>query len=444
MRSPERRGIVVSETESVDSRGSEENSPSRKSFMRKLGPGLITGVSDDDPSGIATYSQAGAQFGYSMLWAALFSYPLMTAMQEISARLGRVTGRGIAANMRRFSPPLLLYSVVSLLCVASIFNLGADLGAMGAATQLLIGGSTTPYVVFFALISLLLQIYIPYTSYAKYLKWLTLAVLSYVVTAFVVHVPWPEALRATFFPSFSFDAKYCATLTAVLGTTISPYLFFWQASQEVEEVRVNQAEQALKQSPHQAAEQFERIRADTWFGMAVSNIVAYFIILTAASTLHGNGVLDVQTSAQAAKALQPIAGRFAFVLFAAGIVGTGLLAVPVLAGAAAYSVAETFKWRGSLQRKPHQAKRFYGALTAATLIGLSLNLVKVDPIRALFWSAIINGVVAVPVMIVVMMLSANRKVMGEFSIPILLKTIGWIATSAMFLAAVAMFVTLRH
>jgi NRAMP (natural resistance-associated macrophage protein)-like metal ion transporter len=412
--------------------------------MRKLGPGLITGVSDDDPSGIATYSQAGAQFGYSMLWAALFSYPLMTAMQEISARLGRVTGRGIAANMRRFSPPLLLYSVVSLLCVASIFNLGADLGAMGAATQLLIGGSTTPYVVFFALISLLLQIYIPYTSYAKYLKWLTLAVLSYVVTAFVVHVPWPEALRATFFPSFSFDAKYCATLTAVLGTTISPYLFFWQASQEVEEVRVNQAEQALKQSPHQAAEQFERIRADTWFGMAVSNIVAYFIILTAASTLHGNGVLDVQTSAQAAKALQPIAGRFAFVLFAAGIVGTGLLAVPVLAGAAAYSVAETFKWRGSLQRKPHQAKRFYGALTAATLIGLSLNLVKVDPIRALFWSAIINGVVAVPVMIVVMMLSANRKVMGEFSIPILLKTIGWIATSAMFLAAVAMFVTLRH
>ena len=434
---------MVSETESVDSRGSEENSPSRKSFMRKLGPGLITGVSDDDPSGIATYSQAGAQFGYSMLWAALFSYPLMTAMQEISARLGRVTGRGIAANMRRFSPPLLLYSVVSLLCVASIFNLGADLGAMGAATQLLIGGSTTPYVVFFALISLLLQIYIPYTSYAKYLKWLTLAVLSYVVTAFVVHVPWPEALRATFFPSFSFDAKYCATLTAVLGTTISPYLFFWQASQEVEEVRVNQAEQALKQSPHQAAEQFERIRADTWFGMAVSNIVAYFIILTAASTLHGNGVLDVQTSAQAAKALQPIAGRFAFVLFAAGIVGTGLLAVPVLAGAAAYSVAETFKWRGSLQRKPHQAKRFYGALTAATLIGLSLNLVKVDPIRALFWSAIINGVVAVPVMIVVMMLSANRKVMGEFGIPILLKIVGWIATAAMFLATVAMFVTLR-
>ena len=435
---------MVSESESVDSGAFAEDSPSRKSFIRKLGPGLITGVSDDDPSGIATYSQAGAQFGYAMLWTALFSYPLMTAMQEISARIGRVTGRGIAANMRKYSPPLLLYSVVSLLFAASVFNLGADLGAMGAASQLLIGGSTTPYVVFFASISLILQIYIPYTSYAKYLKWLTLAVLSYVLVAFVVRVPWPEALSATFFPSLSLDAKYCATLTAVLGTTISPYLFFWQASQEVEEVRVNQAEQALKQSPHQAAVQFERIRADTWFGMAVSNIVAFFIILTAASTLHRSGVVDVQTSAQAAKALEPIAGRFAFSLFAAGIVGTGLLAVPVLAGAAAYSVAETFKWRGSLQRKPHKAKRFYGVLTAATLIGLSLNLVKIDPIRALFWSAIINGVVAVPVMVVVMLLSANRKVMAEFGIPILLKIFGWTATAAMFLATVAMFVTLWH
>lgn len=431
-------------SESVDSKSFAENSSSRKSFVRKLGPGLITGVSDDDPSGIATYSQAGAQFGYAMLWTALFSYPLMTAMQEISARIGRVTGRGIAANMRKYSPPLLLYSVVSLLFVASVFNLGADLGAMGAASQLLIGGSTTPYVLFFGIISLLLQMYIPYTAYAKYLKWLTLAVLSYIVTAFVVHVPWPEALRATFFPSFNLDAKYCATLTAVLGTTISPYLFFWQASQEVEEVRVNQSEQPLKQSPQQAVEQFERIRADTWFGMAVSNIVAFFIILTAAATLHRNGVLDVQTSAQAAKALEPIAGRFAFFLFAAGIVGTGLLAVPVLAGAAAYSVAETFRWRGSLQRKPHKAKRFYGVLTAATLIGLSLNLVKIDPVRALFWSAIINGVVAVPVMVVVMLLSANRRVMGEFGVPILLKTVGWIATAAMFLATVAMFVTLRH
>ena len=417
---------------------------STKSFLSKLGPGLVTGVSDDDPSGIATYSQTGAQFGYSMLWAAVLSYPLMSAIQEISARVGRVTGRGIAANMRAHSPPVLLYCIVSLLCVANIFNLGADLGAMGAASQLVIGGSTAPYVVSFAIVSLLLQVYIPYINYAKYLKWLTLAVFSYILTAFVVHVPWLEALRATFAPTLAFDAKYFATLTAVLGTTISPYLFFWQASQEVEEVRVDPTQQALTRSPQQAAEQFDRIRADTYFGMAVSNVVAFFIILTAASTLHRNGILDVQTSAQAAKALEPIAGRFAFFLFASGIIGTGLLAVPVLAGSAAYSVAETFKWKGSLQRKPQRAKRFYGVLAAATLIGLALNFVKIDPIRALFWSAIINGVVAVPVMVVIMLLAANRKVMGDFDIPVLLKTIGWIATGAMFLVAVAMFATMRH
>ena len=417
---------------------------STKSFLSKLGPGLITGVSDDDPSGIATYSQSGAQFGYSMLWAAVLSYPLMAAIQEISARVGRVTGRGIAANMRAHSPPVLLYCIVSLLCVANIFNLGADLGAMGAASQLVIGGSTAPYVVSFAIVSLLLQVYIPYISYAKYLKWLTLAVFSYILTALVVHVSWLEALRATFAPTLAFDAKYFATLTAVLGTTISPYLFFWQASQEVEEVRVDPTQQALTKSPEQAAEQFDRIRADTYFGMAVSNVIAFFIILTAASTLHQNGILDVQTSAQAAKALEPIAGRFAFLLFASGIIGTGLLAVPVLAGSAAYSVAETFKWKGSLQRKPQRAKRFYGVLAAATLLGLALNFVKIDPIRALFWSAIINGVVAVPVMVVIMLLAANRKVMGDFDIPVLLKTIGWIATGGMFLVAVAMFATLRN
>ena len=379
-----------------------------------------------------------------MLWVTVLSYPLMTAIQEISARIGRVTGRGIAANMREHSPPALLYCVVSLLCVANVFNLGADLGAMGAASQLVIGGSTAPYVVFFAIVSLLLQIYIPYINYAKYLKWLTLAVFSYILTAFVVDVPWPEALRATFAPTLTFDAKYLATLTAVLGTTISPYLFFWQASQEVEDVRVNPAEQPLIRSPQQATQQFERIRADTYFGMAVSNVIAFFIILTAASTLHRNGILDVQTSAQAAKALEPIAGRFAFLLFASGIIGTGLLAVPVLAGSAAYSVAETFKWKGSLQRKPHNAKRFYGVLAAATLIGLALNFVKIDPIRALFWSAIINGVVAVPVMIVIMLLAANRKIMGDFDIPFLLKTIGWIATGVMLLVAVGMFASLRR
>lgn len=438
----ERQTVVPESGAHAESIG--KNPPAPKSFLRKLGPGLITGVSDDDPSGIATYSQTGAQFGYGMLWATLFSYPLMTAMQEISARIGRVTGRGIAANMRKYFPPVLLYSIVFLLCLSSIFNLGADLGAMGAATQLLIGGSATPYVIFFAFMSLLLQMYIPYTTYAKYLKWLTLAVISYVVTAFVVHVPWSEALRATLIPSFRFNAKYFAMLTAVLGTTISPYLFFWQASQEAEEVRVNETEDALKKSPHQATEQFERIRVDTYFGMAVSNVIAFFIMLTAAATLHNQGIIDVQTSAQAAKALEPIAGRFAFFLFASGIVGTGLLAVPVLAGAAAFSVAEAFKWRASLQRKPHEARRFYGVLAAATLVGLGLNFVKIDPIRALFWAAILNGVVAVPVMVVTMLLSSKKEVMGQFTMPTVLKTVGWLATVVMFLAAIGMFATLGN
>jgi NRAMP (natural resistance-associated macrophage protein)-like metal ion transporter len=419
-------------------------SPSRKSFLKKLGPGLITGASDDDPSGIATYSQAGAQFGYRMLWVMLFSYPLMTAIQEISARIGRVTGIGIAGNMRKHASPFLLYAIVVLLCLASIFNLGADLGAMGAAAQLLFGGSPTPYILFFAVFSLLLQMYVRYTTYVKYLKWLTLAVFTYVFTAFVVHVPWAETLHATFVPSVALDGKYFATLIAVLGTTISPYLFFWQASQEAEEVRVNQEEQALRQSPHQAEEQFDRIRVDTYFGMGISNLVAFFIILTTAATLHRTGVFDVQTSAQAAKVLEPIAGRFAFLLFAAGIIGTGLLAVPVLAGSAAYGMAEAFKWRASLQRKPHQARKFYGVLATATLMGLALNFVRLDPIRALFWAAIINGVVAVPVMIVAMRLSTNKKVMGEFRIPPILQIVGWTATLLMFLASIGMFVTLKQ
>jgi len=379
-----------------------------------------------------------------MLWVMLFSYPLMTAMQEISARIGRVTGIGIAGNMRKHHSRILLYPVVFLLCLASIFNLGADLGAMGAAAQLLFGGPATPYLLFFAVVSLVLQMYVRYTTYVKYLKWLTLEVFAYVFAAFVVHVSWREVLAATLVPSLGFDGKYFATLTAVLGTTISPYLFFWQASQEAEEVRVNQKEQALKKSPHQAEEQFDRIRVDTYFGMGISNLVAFFIILTTAATLHRTGVFDVQTSAQAAKALEPVAGRFAFFLFAAGIVGTGLLAVPVLAGSAAYGVAEALKWRASLQSKPHRARKFYGVLAAATLVGLALNFVKVDPIRALFWAAIINGVVAVPVMIVTMLLSSSKNVMRQFRIPWILRIVGWAATLMMLLASIGMFATLKQ
>jgi NRAMP (natural resistance-associated macrophage protein)-like metal ion transporter len=410
-----------------------------KTFLQKLGPGLITGASDDDPSGIATYSQTGAQFGYGMTWLMLFSYPLMIVIQEICARIGRVTGVGIAGNMRKHYPRPLVFAIVSLLCLANVFNLGADLGAMGAAGQLLLGGPLLPYVVGFATLSLVLQIYIPYTTYVKYLKWLTLALFAYVLTAFVAHVDWMQALRSTFVPSISFNTKYFTTLTAVLGTTISPYLFFWQASEEAEDVRNNRQDHALKKAPWQAKEQFARIRIDTYAGMGLSNAVALFIILTTAATLHAAGIHDVDTSAQAAKALEPLAGRFAFALFAVGIIGTGLLAVPVLAGSAAYGVAETFRWRASLEMRPNKAKQFYGVLAVATLIGLALNFVGLNPIRALFWSAVINGVVSVPLMVVTMRMAANRKVMGEFTLPPYLRVMGWVATAVMLAAAVGLF-----
>jgi NRAMP (natural resistance-associated macrophage protein)-like metal ion transporter len=413
--------------------------PNQKTFLEKLGPGLITGASDDDPSGIATYSQTGAQFGYGMTWLMLFSYPLMIVIQEICARIGRVTGIGIAGNMRKHYPRPLLFGIVSLLCLANVFNLGADLGAMGAAGQLLLGGPILPYVVGFAALSLVLQIYVPYTTYVKYLKWLTFALFAYVLTAFVAHVDWMQALRSTFLPSISFNTKYFTTLTAVLGTTISPYLFFWQASEEAEDVRNNREDHALKRAPWQAEEQFARIRVDTYAGMGLSNAVALFIILTTAATLHAAGIQDVETSAQAAKALEPLAGRFAFALFAVGIIGTGLLAVPVLAGSAAYGVAETFKWRASLEMRPNKAKQFYGVLAVATLVGLALNFVGLNPIRALFWSAVINGVVSVPLMIVTMRMAANRKVMGEFTLPPYLRIMGWVATAVMLAAAIGLF-----
>jgi NRAMP (natural resistance-associated macrophage protein)-like metal ion transporter len=410
-----------------------------KTFLQKLGPGLITGASDDDPSGIATYSQTGAQFGYGMTWLMLFSYPLMIVIQEICARIGRVTGIGIAGNMRKHYPRPLLYAIVALLCLANVFNLGADLGAMGAAGQMLLGGPILPYIVGFAALSLVLQIYIRYTTYVKYLKWLTLALFAYVVTAFVAHVDWREAARSMFLPSLQFNAKYFTTLTAVLGTTISPYLFFWQASEEAEDVRNNLQEHALKRAPWEAEEQFARIRVDTYAGMGLSNAVALFIILTTAATLHAAGVRDVDTAAQAAKALEPLAGRFAFVLFAIGIIGTGLLAVPVLAGSAAYGVAETFRWHASLESRPSKAKQFYGVLAVATIVGLALNFIGLNPIRALFWSAVINGVVSVPLMVVTMRMAANRKVMGEFTLPPYLRVMGWVATAVMLAASVGLF-----
>ena len=325
---------VVKGKATVAARGTE--------FWQRLGPGLITGAADDDPSGIATYSQVGAQFGMGMLWTTLFSFPLMAAMQEICARLGRITGAGVAASLRKHYPKPLLFGAVALLCAANIFNLGADIAAIGAAAQLLLGGSLNAYAVTFGLVSVFLQIYLPYRRYVRYLKWLTLALLSYVGTAFVVHVPWGAVLRATAIPAISWSTDYWMALVAVLGTTISPYLFFWQASEEAEEVRTTPEESALKRKPHRAVAQFRRIAFDTRVGMALSNLIAFFIILTAAVTIHTNGSgQEIHTAADAARALQPVAGRFAFLLFAIGIIGTGLLAIPVLAGSAAYGIAES-------------------------------------------------------------------------------------------------------
>ena len=353
-------------------------------LLLALGPGLITGAADDDPSGIATYSQVGAKFGYGMLWVMPFSYPLMAVIQEISARIGRVTGAGIAANIRRHYPKPILYGMVSLLLVANIFNLGADIGAMGAAAKLFLPGPVWAYILLLGGVSLLLQIAVPYTKYVPYLKWLTLALFAYIVTAIVVGEPRWQAIRATFWPSIRWNSDYFTALIAVFGTTISPYLFFWQASEEAEDVGVNAKDKPLRQAPKQAPVQFERIKVDTYIGMAFSNTVAFFIILTAAVTLHTHGILDIQTADQAAKALEPLAGRFAFLLFAAGIVGTGMLAVPVLAGSAAYAVGEAFQWTASLEKKPRQAARFYATIGAATVIGLVLNFIHLNPIKALF------------------------------------------------------------
>ena len=415
--------------------------PPPRRFLHTLGPGLITGASDDDPSGIGTYSQVGAQFGFSILWTMLFSYPLMTAIQEISARVGRVTGRGIAANLRHYYPRWLLFPVIALLLIANTLNLGADIGAMGAALKLLIGGPASLYAATFAVGSLLLEIFLSYNRYAKVLKWLCLALFAYVGVVFAVRVPWGEALRGTVLPSIAFNAEYLTALIAVLGTTISPYLFFWQASAEVEEMNAVAGEKPLKRAPQEAPTEFARIRIDTYLGMGVSNLIAFFIILTAAVTLHTHGQTHIDTASQAAEALRPVAGKLAFLLFGIGIIGTGLLAIPVLAGSAAYAISEGLHWRTGLERRPNEAIGFYAVLTAATLLGLGLNFTSMDPIRALFWSAVINGVVAVPIMVVMMLMATNSKVMGDFTLPAGLKLMGWLATTVMALAAIGLFAT---
>ena len=413
----------------------------KQSLWARLGPGLITGAADDDPSGIATYSQVGAGFGYGILWTAFFTFPLMVGIQTVSARIGRVTGQGLAANIRRHYPPWLLYGIVVLLLIANTINIAADIGAMGAALKLLIGGPAHWYAIAFGLVSLALQIFVPFPRYAPILKALTLALLAYVATVFVVEVPWREVLFQTLLPSLSLQADYLVAVVAVFGTTISPYLFFWQASQEVEDQRAAPGEEPLIKATDKARAELQRIKIDTYVGMGFSNLVAFFIMLTAVVTLHLHGITDIQTSAQAAQALRPLAGDFAFVLFAAGIVGTGLLAVPVLAGSAAYAVAEAFKWRIGLGRQLLQARGFYTIVIIATVLGVALNFTPIDPIKALFWSAVINGVISVPIMVVMMLMAIRKDVMGTFVITRRLTVLGWLATASMALVVLAMFAT---
>jgi NRAMP (natural resistance-associated macrophage protein)-like metal ion transporter len=415
--------------------------PSKPRLLSVLGPGLITGASDDDPSGIATYSQAGSQLGYGITWTMLFSYPLMAVIQEISARIGRTTGRGIAGNIRQHYPNWLLQSIVGLLLVANILNIGADLGAMGDATALLIGGSRLLYVIFFGALCGLLQIFMKYSRYVGALKWLTLALFAYFGTVLVVEIPWGEAARGFLIPTFSSDPAFWSTVVAILGTTISPYLFFWQASLEAEDTKVNPRRAPLLQEPRQGPEAIERIRLDTYVGMAFSTLVALAIMITTAATLHQAGITDIESSSQAAEALRPVAGPFAFMLFTLGILGTGLLAVPVLAGSAAYAVGEARRWPIGLARRPKDAKAFYLTIAAAAFIGILINFSPINPIKALYWSAVINGVVAVPVMAIMMLMAVNTQVMGAFTISPVTRVIGWAATAVMALAVVAMVVT---
>ncbi len=413
--------------------------------VKQLGPGLITGAADDDPSGIATYSQAGAQFGFNMLWTVLFTYPLMVATQMISARLGCITGRGLAANVRAAFPRPVLFGIVGLLLIANTINIAADIAAMAEALRLLIGGSADWYSVGFGVLCLLLQVLLSYETYVRYLKWLTLTLLAYVAVIFTIHVPWGAVVRQTVLPQLGLDHDTITMIVAVFGTTISPYLFFWQAAQESENMRAESVRtgggRLLPHGEEVARQHLRRIRWDTYLGMGFSNLIAFFIILSTAATLHAAGIFNIGTAGRAAEALRPIGGQATFLLFSFGIIGTGLIAVPVLAGSAAYAVAESFEWRSGLDRKLREAIEFYAIIAVATIGGVALNFTHLDLMRALIWSAEINGVIAVPIMAVMMLLASREDIMGRFVIRPKLRRLGWAATGVMALTVVAMFAT---
>ena len=418
----------------------EAAEPPRRRFSWRdcIGPGLITGASDDDPSGIATYSQAGARFGFATCWTLVATYPLMSAVQMISARIGRTTGHGIAGNVARCYPRWALVSLIALLVGANTINIGADLGAMADATALVFGGPAHLYLLGFALFCAATEVFAKYKRYVQLLKWMTLALFAYVATLFMVRVPWGEALRSMVVPQISLTPEYVTMIVAILGTTISPYLFFWQASEEAEEVTESPDHEPLKCAPAEGVVELDRIELDTLVGMGFSNLVALAIMLTAAATLHAAGTINIETSAQAAEALRPIAGAHASTIFALGIVGTGLLAVPVLAGSAAYALGEAAGRPVGLAKKPRKAKTFYATIVAATLLGAGMNLTPIDPIEALYWAAVVNGVVAVPVMTMMMLMANRRDIMGRFTLSAPLKWLGWLATLLMGAAVAAM------
>jgi Mn2+/Fe2+ NRAMP family transporter len=408
--------------------------------LTRVGPGLITGVADDDPSGIATYSQAGAQFGLNMLWTMPLAFPLMAAIQSICARIGRVTGKGLAANIKTAFPPVVVRGVVLLLLIANTLNIAADVAAMGEVGELVSGVNRQLMTVLFVVGTLLLQVFVPYHRYVFFLKWLTLSLLAYAAVLFTVHVPWGQVALRSVWPKFTLNADAATVVVGVFGTTISPYLFFWQASEEVEDMRGEKGAAPLVTDPRAAVPELRRIKWDTWSGMFYSDITAYFIILATGVTLYVTGIRDIQTAAQAASALQPLAGNFAYMLFALGILGVGLIGVPVLAGSGGYALCEAMGWEWGLERKATDARGFYGIIAISVLAGLLIQYSPINPMKALFWSAVINGVVAVPLMAVIIILASKKSVMGAFTASRSLVTLGWIAIAVMVVAALGMFI----
>ena len=420
----------------------EKIAPRRvRAFFAELGPGLITGAADDDPSGISTYSVTGASFGYAPLWTALFSFPLMTAVQLMCARLGMVTGLGLAGVIRRTYPRWILWGACCLLIVANVVNIGADLGGMADATKMMTGVNSLVWTPIYAILIISLLFWTSYRFIAKVFKWLTLVLFSYVIAAFLAHPDWRAVLHSTFVPHIEWSSKYIATFVGILGTTISPYLFFWQSAQEVEEER-KKGRRTVKEREGATDKELRKSRTDVLAGMFFSNLVMYFIILTTAATLHAHGKTQIDTAQQAAEALRPLAGNGAYLLFTLGLIGTGMLGVPVLAGAAAYAVAEAGNWRGTLEDKPRLAKKFYAIVALAMVLGLALDYAGFNAVKMLFWSAVLNGVLAPPLIVLVVLLTSSKKIMGKRVNPPLLKWLGWATAVIMAVAAIAMFATM--